>query len=94
MPATRLSVKPGREKLRDRSAAAGSDEAPPYAALFHDEQRWHLRHREPGGDVGPLVDVDVLDHERLVVRPPLKHLREVALDAARDAGNSRTSGIS
>ena len=74
-------TEPGGEEERDLRAAAWLDEARADSASFDDEERRDLLDAEPLEQIRALLLDDVLDHERLVVPPPLEDLGEKAVHA-------------
>src|SRR5437868_601996 len=78
------SLKPGREEVLDVFASAG-EQTSLHAAVLDHAQRRQLFDAKLLRELGPLVDVDVVDLERFVVPASLEHLREVRLDAAATA---------
>lgn len=82
-------MKPGGE-LGFQLAASGRChdpflDAPP----VDDEQRRHLVHEEPLGEIGPPVDGNLDELERVVVAAALQHLREVPLGPPASSGDGR-----
>lgn len=81
-PSGKGSAQPGSEEPLDVSAATRSLEAALDALSLDHHDRGQLADVKALSEVGVLIDVDVLQLERLVVTPPLQHLREIALDAS------------
>lgn len=52
-----------------------------HAAVGDDEEGWNLLDPEALDELGMLVDVDLVEHERFVIPAALEHLGDEALDA-------------
>src|SRR4051794_20489217 len=78
-------LQPGGEECLDLLATAWLGEPPAHALLLDDDDRGRRLDPETLEQVGALLLRDEAHPERLVVPPPLEHLREVPLGAPRAA---------
>ena len=86
--ASRLA-KPGSEELLDLPAPARHLETSCNTAALKHEEGGDRRDAEALDEVRPLLRVDAIERERLVVLPPLEHLRDEALDPTAAPGRRR-----
>jgi hypothetical protein len=75
-------VQPGLEQLLDLAAAPRRREPGPDAPVRDHEERRERVDAEPVGEVGPLIDRNAHEIERLVVPSALEHLGDVGFGAS------------
>ena len=76
-------MQPGAEQLLDLAAALRRHGPVADAIAGDDDQGRYRVDAEALDELGLFLHVDAVDLERVVVAPPLEHLREIPLDPAR-----------
>jgi hypothetical protein len=82
-------VKPGGELGFQLATSCRRHDSLLHTPALDDEQRGHLVHEEPLGEIRTLVDRNLDELERVVVATALEHLREVPLGPSAAPGYGR-----
>src|SRR5262249_45110799 len=82
-------MQPGREEMLDVLAAGRVGDAAPHLAVFDDDERRQGLDAEALVQSGLLLDLDLHELERRVVRPPLEHLGQKAVHPSAATRHTR-----